>query len=274
MANAKKTGTTDLAVKKTQDLSNVDYGDDADSGYENQTNSDIALPFIAILQALSPQCTSDTDRLAPGQLFNTVTEDTIDGKTGFLFVPSVTTHTYVEWIPRTSGGGFVGVHAVDSSVVRDAQDKSKGMLRLKNGLNDLVETFSLYGIICDEDSPLSFAVLSFVSTKIKVYKGWNTKTKMFLQVRPDGLKVHPPLFANLVRVTTVKDKNNKGEFFNFKLSPAVESMVSKSLIPPSDPRYIEAKTLCGMVLSGVAKADIASQERTSSSPGAREEEAI
>jgi hypothetical protein len=35
----------------------LDFGDDAELGYENQNNEDVSIPFLNILQGLSPQVT-------------------------------------------------------------------------------------------------------------------------------------------------------------------------------------------------------------------------
>lgn len=38
-----------------------DYGVDAGAGFENQTSEDYAIPFIGVLQALSPQVGDPSD---------------------------------------------------------------------------------------------------------------------------------------------------------------------------------------------------------------------
>jgi hypothetical protein len=238
----------------------ADYGADAGVGFENQTRADISIPFLTVLQALSPQITS-MEAAKPGMLFNTVTDELVDGKTGRVFVPATTKHQYVEWVPREKGGGFVAAHEADSEVVKQAMAGSKdfGKYTTPNG-NQLQETFYIYGMLLDEaDQPAEMAVIGFTSTKIGVYRRWNTKVNMFTLPQPDGRKVRPPLFAHKVRITTVKEKNNKGEFFNFELQPANGS-VAASLLPPGHAALEAAKQLRDMIVSGTAKADYASQQ--------------
>lgn len=242
----------------------ADYGDDLDQGFEGQTSSDYSIPFIAVLQQMSPQVADPRDGgvegCKPGMLLNTVTGEVWDGREGTEFVPAMTQHVFVEWVPREKGGGMVGRHEIDSDVVRSARNSSGefGKLKTREG-NDLIETYYVYGVLCTpEGEPAENAIMAFTSTKIKIYKHFNTRVGFFMVPTPNG-KRRPPLFSHLVKITSVKEKNNKGEFYNFVLSPAGGD-VAKSLMSGSDPRYQAGKEVKGMVESGQAKADLSSQQ--------------
>jgi hypothetical protein len=254
-AVAKKTGSTEVAF--------YEYGDDAGAGFENQTGADYSIPFIAVLQQMSPQCgdprDGGTEGAKPGMLFNTVTGEIWDGREGVEFVPGTTEHVFVEWVPREKGGGMVTRHAVDSDVVRNARARGGDFGKLKTSAgNDLIETFYVYGVICANGEPSERVVLAFTSTKIKIYKHWNTKVGFFMVPTKNG-KARPPLFSHLVKITSTKEKNNKGEFYNFTLSPA-NGDVAKSLLRPDDSRYLAGKEVRDAVLAGQAQANYASQE--------------
>ena len=68
------------------DLAHYNYGDMAQAGYENTGQQDQLIPFLAILQALSPQVQQGTpeyiEGARTGQLFNTATREVIDGQKG------------------------------------------------------------------------------------------------------------------------------------------------------------------------------------------------
>ena len=269
------TGETAVAV--------YDYGDDANAGFENQTGDDLAIPFLGVLQALSPQVGDVSDGglegAKAGMIFNTVTDAVYDGKDGVEFIPSLTEHVFVEWVPRSRGGGFVARHEPASDIVKAAKEGSKSFGRYSTDYtgtgddkapfkgNDLVETFYVYGILLGEQTePI---VLAFTSTKIAVYKRWNTKLNMFTLKQGDR-KIRPPLFAHRVRLSTVKQKNNAGEFFNFAMAPA-EGDVKSSLLDPNDPRFAAAKGCGDMVKSGAARASYETQkggEGEGGTPGA------
>lgn len=246
-----------------------DYGSDAGAGFENQSGADISIPFLAVLQALSPQCEGEDAKCRPGQLFNTVSEEAVKGSEGVLFVPATTKHVFVEWKPRDQGGGLVNVYEIDDPFVAECKDKATefGKIKTPTG-NDLIETFYVYGVQLDDDgeTPVGPLVIAFTSTKIKKYKAWNSRLKMFAH-RKFGLPAAPPLFAHKTRVTTVSDENTKGKFFNFDLKPAVDGDVFKSLLDPSSEALNTARQVREMVATGVARAAYETQDRTGDGKG-------
>lgn len=243
-----------------------DYGDDAGAGFENQTSSDLSIPFLAVLQAMSPQCEGEDAPGRPGQLYNTVSEEVYKGTEGVYFVPGVTQHVFVEWKPRDAGGGIVAIYQIDDPFVAQVKNASKefGSLKTPNG-NDLVETYYVYGVQCELDQdgktliPIGPLVVAFTSTKIKVYKAWNSRLNMFAH-KKHGLAAKPPLFAHSVKITTVAEKNTKGSFYNFALAPA-HGDVFASLLPPSSEAFQQARQIREMVNSGLAKANYDSQDK-------------
>ena len=248
-----------------------DYSDYTGAGFQNQTKDDLAIPFLGLLQANSPQVSDPSDGglegAKPGMIHNTVTDLVYDGKDGLEFVPGLTEHVFVEWVPRFRGGGFVARHDKDSEIVEKALAGSQTFGRYSTDYtetgddkapfkgNDLVETFYVYGVLVGEQ--LEPIVLAFTSTKISVYKRWNTKLNMFT-VKAGDRKIQPPLFAHRVRLTTVKQKNNSGEFFNFMLAP-VEGDLKSSLLPTDDPRFLAAKECGEMVENKEARASYETQ---------------
>lgn len=235
-----KTGSTDIVH---------DYGDDAGKGYEGQTNDDIIIPTVVVLQQMSPQVEGG-DGVA-GQLYNTVTEESYDE---ILAVPAFTKREFVEFVPRTEGGGFRGVHEPDSPVVKAAIKASTefGKYKTPEG-NELVETYSVFWSQVDASGePIGMFTMPFTSMKIKVYKKWNTRVRSF-QIPSSSGRISPPLFANCVKLTTSKEKNNKGTFHNPVLTPA-NGTLKESLVAPNSAAFVAAKQLGELVKSGVATA--------------------
>lgn len=223
-------------------------------GFENQTNEDYSIPFIQLLQALSPRVVEDPDTFKPGQIVNSVTGQIYDGKTGLCIIPVATTHQYVEWIPTDMGGGFVGTHEINSDVVKQAKAQATKFGDFKHGDNDLVETFSVYVLVLEEDGTFSNAVIAFTSTKIKKYKNWITKAKTIQIQRADGRRISPPLFAHKYRLKSVGEKNKKGQpYFNFAeiTFDGENAMVSR--LSPKDEVFIHAAVFNDLVISGQTK---------------------
>lgn len=230
---ATKKEATDVAVDQKNELAVGGFEDYAGSGFENTSQDDYSIPFIGILQALSPQV-QENDALRPGMIVNTVTGDVYESKTGFSFVPVTTLHNVVEFRPRDTGGGFVGVHDINSPVVVAAKNASTeyGSWKTPEG-NELIETFNLYGMLIDNEGNGCEVVLAFSGSKIKKYKGFLTKAKMIQFQRADGSRFPAPLFAHRYRFTTVLEKNTKGNFFNWNIAFDGEDARAARLSPDS-----------------------------------------
>lgn len=245
-----------------------DYGQDAGSGFEDIGSNELSIPFITILQKSSPQV---EDGILPGAeagaLFNTVTQEIIPGRDGFVFQPCHRDEAWVAWVPRVKGGGFVSTHTPDSDLVLDLIAKNGGKrippkgsdgkrIPFSHDGNEVVETYYVYGQILDDagENVIGFAVLSFTSTKITKYRNWITAMKM-----QGG---NPPIYANRARVTTVKESRAAGSSFNFNISP-LRGTWKDSLVDPAAQRGLldSAVSFREMILSGVAKADMARQDQ-------------
>lgn len=233
-----------------------DYGDYAGAGFEQQDRSDYSIPFLGVLQGLSPELET-IESAKPGYILNKVTQEVFSSKDGLGFVPCYTQHVFVEWVPRDAGGGIVGTHELDSAVVAQARANAKvGKFVMENG-NELVETFYVYGIIVDGDNT-SHGVIAFTSTKIKKYKAWMTKARTIQMRLPDGRKINPPLFAHRYRLKTVKEKNAKGEFYNWEVTFDGDK-AEECRLAPNDPVFQEAAQCMDLIKSGAAKADYSTE---------------
>lgn len=271
MATSKKTeaASNEVAVQN-QNTAVAEYGayaDYAGAGFENQTSDDYSIPFLQILQALSPQL-QDNEALRQGMILNTVTGEIFEGKAGIAFVPATTQHVYVEWKPRDAGGGFVGIHEPSSDLVRNCvANQPFGDYKTPDG-NELIETFYVYGVAIDADENVSQAVLAFSSSKIKKYKGWMTKAKTIQLPLPDGRRIPAPLFAHKYRLKTLSEKNNKGQFFNWDIAFDGSNAIEARLLP-NDPLFQSAVAIKTLIEGGKARAAYESQAPGSADEGAQ-----
>lgn len=243
----------DLAQKQEAgQLATYDFGADADVGFENTTQDDYSIPFIGVLQALSPQVQgkSKVPGAEPGYLFNTVTGEVIDPEVGIHFVPVHREQVYVEWVPRKSGGGFVGRHEMSSDIVAESKALprgDRGQILTRAG-NELIQTAYLYGMLVHEDQTVEPCVISFTSTKLKKYRHWMTKVNQFQVSTPNGRQT-PPIFAHQIRISSVSESNKHGDFFNFKITP-LNGDLGNSLLDPRSDLYQAAKKLASSFRSG------------------------
>lgn len=258
---APKTKKRNEVVPTTKnEVAVYDYGEDAGQGIADAGRDELAIPFLTILQGLSPQVKptkkGGIEGAEIGMLFNTVTQELTDGDEGIPFVPARREHVFVEWVPRAKGGGFVAMHTPDSEVVVAAKEASTtfGKYSTPAG-NDLVETFYLYGMILNKDGePIEVALLAFKSMFIKKYKALISRLRYLMVPGPGGKKINPPIWANSLRVKTVPDKNAKGEFYNFEVS-FLKGKGTDSLLTADSPAYVASKDLAEAISLGSAKAD-------------------
>jgi hypothetical protein len=250
----------EVATTKGGAVAAYDYGQDAGAGFEGTTGKDLSVPFLGILQSNSPQIEEkDPPGAESGMLFNTVTRELNSGETGVVFLPCHKEMAFVEWVPRSKGGGFVALHDPNGEVVAKAIEDNDGnrIGKLKVGENELAETHYVYGLLLNDEGTeaTGFAVISFTSTKIKPYRDWITA--MYT------LKGKPPMFANRGRIRTVKQKNEHGTFFNFRIDPFAETW-RESLINPaiSADLLTEARDFREMVTSGMARAAFETERST------------
>ena len=254
---------------ETQAMEVFDYGDDAGQGFENQDMSDRKLPIIELLQSNSPEVAESKGKVWAGMFRNTVTGEVYEE---VFLVPAVTDHCWTEWIGRDDGGGFRGRHRKDAKIVLEAiarnEGRAIGKLKVpqppdKNGKpqpdHELVESFEIYAILYSKDTGevLGFAMIPFVSTKIKVYRAWNSAIGNFAPTI-NGKKLSPgavPIFAHRVKMTSESETKGTNTYMVPVLSPAEGGDdLKNSLLPKNDSRYVAAKKLHDDVLAGLAKA--------------------
>lgn len=251
-------------------------GGDAGKGFEHQTKADQTIPFLGVIQSNSPIIETKAEA-RPGMLFNTVTQDVYDGATGLGFVPVDTREYFVEWKPRTLGGGFVKMHERSSDLVTSiisSQEFGKyKMIKGDLNSNDLVQTFYVYGILISPEGFTTPIVVAFTSTKIRAYQNWMNKANGVQIKSPNGRilsgKKDLPLWNFRYRIKTIQQKNPKGTFYNYTVSFDAPTAL-ESLLSPKGALYLQAKEFYEFVSAGTIKTAVETQQQA----GEAEEEEI
>lgn len=228
---------------------------DAGLGSESVDRDDMTIPFIKIAQALSEEVnkreSAYIEGLEVGDFFNTATKTFWKGESGFTMIPVFYEREYIEWVPRSRGGGFQGKHP--ESILDKTTTGERGENLLPNG-NEIVVTGTWYVIIVDRET-LDFdqAVLSLSKTQLKKSKTLMTQLKQLLLPHPSGKgKFNPPLFYNLVDVTSVPESNDQGNWMGWKMTIAGNVF---QLGDHSIELYEMAKMMLEGVRSGKLKAE-------------------
>ena len=245
-----------IAQKKTTQVvaSELDKMLEADAGVglENITTEDMQIPFIRIIQALSPQLQKDDPLYIKGaeqgDIFNTVSQEVYKQDEGVIVVPAFFEKKFLEFQLRSSGGGFVRELAADDKDITMTERDGTNEL-LPNG-NELVRTHQHLVIAQSTDGTIAPSVLDMKKSQLKVSRRWNTlKNSARL---PSGALM--PIYGTAWRVTTVLEANDQGKWFNYKLDRV------NDLTPDIEKMMLEARTMYQSVSKGEVKMAAASSD--------------
>ena len=209
---------TDSKIPATSDLMKA-FTEDSGSGFEEVTSSDIQIPFVRIIQALSPQL-KKTDPgfiqgASQGDIFNTVTKKFWTAEEGIEVIPIYYQLKLLEFIPRSQGGGFVGeLNSSSLDVQKAVRDTDTGLELLENG-NELVRTAQHYVKVIHEDGSLENAIVDMKKTQLKKSRGWNS---IMMMQKNKGVTL--PSFSSLYKLTSTEAGNDKGSWHSWSISHA------------------------------------------------------
>ena len=239
----------DVTKKSNTNVSNIldDILETAGEGVDYET-SELQIPFIRVIQALSPQIKkSDAPFIKgaeQGDLFNTVTGEVWKGEEGINVIPCYQETKHLEFTPRDQGGGFVGeLPAGDPNILKTTRQGAKETL--PSG-NELVKSDQHYCMVLNKDGSAQPAIVDMKSTQLKISRRW--KTQIAMQKIPDknGVMRTPALFATIWNLKTVEESNDMGTWYNYTVEK-VDLVKDKNL-------FIDAKNFRSSVESGAAKA--------------------
>ena len=238
----------EVAPKATTDV--VTFDDtllSEGTGLEETTVEDFAIPFIRVLQPMSPQLNkasgSYVDNASAGDLYNTVTNSVYSGDKGIVLVPSAYVKKYIEWVPREKGGGLVNANHDISILSECRKDPESRRFYTKDG-NEIVETAQFYVLVLDPEPQQ--AVIEFTSTQLSVARKWLTMMRMARVQNSQGQHVEAPMFAYTYRLTTTSQSNDKGTWNSFSISQEgqtslADAQVAKTFMTAARSGEVEVK---------------------------------
>lgn len=207
------------SVAKKSDPSDVlvldDFFEGASTGFEGVGVEDTALPRLTILQALSQQLSKRSDDYvegaSAGDIYNTATGLVVPSKS---VVFAAYQRRYVEWVPRSRGGGLVADHGTSADIlescVHNDEDGSWW-----HGDNEVVVTGTWYTI---DPTDLSMAFIAMAKTHFSASK------KIMAMVR--DVRVHTakgvvpaPIYARVWDLSSRVRTNDKGEWYTWRATP-------------------------------------------------------
>lgn len=271
-----------VAASNAVAISAAAFAEDAGAGMENTSQESFAIPFLLILQKGSPQ----VDEAGPGplvegakagMLYENVTGRLIDGKTGVTIIPCAYRRVFLRWGARGSeNSGFKGellpeevasLRSQGKIIELDNQlyfpDEDGTIRRGKDGkvmCDKVSDTRNHYVVILDDATGgWANALISLTSTQIKKSKGlMSAIASVKVPGGPSGMFT-PPTFANLVKMTTVPESNDKGNWFGAQFTLA--GLVEHSEV------YAAAKAFHASVIKGEVSAKYEEAPSGEGAPG-------
>jgi predicted Rdx family selenoprotein len=216
-------------------------------GSENVETSDLVIPRIELVQALSPCINANKAEFIEGaklgDFFNTVTRAVYPAEEGVLVIPILYKKEFLIWKDRKQGGGFRGSYAT----LQEANERIAG----EEDAEHLVanETGQQLVLVVNPDGTTDETMMAMVSmsrTKLKVSKNWNSL------IRLNG----GDRFSRVYRLISVDEQNSTGDDY--------KNIAVMAAGFPEEAAYREAEKIYLQVSGGALKYTIdVSQEGVS-----------
>lgn len=271
--NAGEVVATNTPLVAAPDGDGFDWEDDAGAGLEGADSETFAIPFIRVIQKMSPQVDEHSsdyiEGAKAGMFFNTVSGRLYDGKAGIDFMPVFYQRRYLRWGARgADGASFKGEYMpsdVDKMIADGEIKEIEGRLYvpLPDGSIDdkkcdrFSDTRSHFIILIEPDGSLSQGLMTLTSTQIKKSK----KLMSMLKGVVIGGK-NPPTYKSRIHATTAIESNDQGSWsgVRFEANGILDDKIDRALLEAG-------RDFNKALRAGQIKADYAKAEGESESQG-------
>ena len=241
---------TEVANAKTTAVANLmdDLFDSAGQGMETIGADDMQIPFLRILQPLSPQLLKTDPKFikgaSAGDIFNTVTGQFWEADTGLTVLMCAYTTKFLEFQLRETGGGFMGELSADDPDIRKTE--RNGATEMLPSGNELVRSAQFLVLGVEDTGATTQMICDMKKTQMKIAKQWNTRRAGLKVMHPQKGMFNPPMWAVPWKLTTVQESNDKGSWFNYAVAQEEMDSVKPDAI-------IEARDLYNSFRAGEIK---------------------
>ena len=209
----------EVVKKQGGALVNASFEEMSGLGFAETTTQDMSIPFLRILGAQSPQVDESdgayVEGAKGGMLYNTVTNTVTSGKEGMLVVPCYYNRRYVEWKPRTEGGGYVASYLPDDPIVPTAVRNDKNEEVLPNG--NLLTNTAQHFVMLVEGDQYSRCLITMSSTQLKKARRWLSQMNAMTAMGKNG-PYTLPMMSQFYTLTTVPEQNDLGKWYGWAIA--------------------------------------------------------
>jgi len=191
---------------------------DAALGLEGMSTKDYAIPYLTILQNLSPQVVRGPAQIpgaSAGDFYNSVTQQIFSGDKGLRVIPCAYQMKWVEWKPREQGGGFVMYHNSEA-IIDQCTRNTQNFDVLPNG-NTVIPTAYYYALIMQEDGSTEKVIMSLARTQLKKARKWNSIIAGLKLKGTNGFYT-PPMFSHVYLLKSTLEANKVNSWFGWNIS--------------------------------------------------------
>ena len=199
-----------------------------DQGFEGATSGSYAMPFLRILQKGSPEVDKDEAThikgAKPGMILHTVTKEIFKEVN---LVPLKYRDSYIEWIPRSKGGGFVSEWDALDPMTQERLStctREDNTSVLPSGNEFKLHSNYFCALEC-EDGSWEPVMVSMSASQLKTSRIWlSTLRKMTIEVDGD---IYPAKNIRSYQWTfsTEKLSNDKGTWFGWTYEKTVDTLL-------------------------------------------------
>ena len=225
---------TQVAEAKSTAVANImdDLFASAGQGMDQIGVEDMQIPFLRILQPLSPQLLKTDPKFikgaSAGDIFNTVTGQYWEADTGLTVLVCAYTTKFLEFQLREAGGGFMGELEAGHPDIRKTERVGANEM-LPSG-NELVRVAQFLVLGVDKDGATTQMICDMKKTQMKIAKQWNTRRAGLKIMHPSKGLFNPPMWAVPWRLTSVQESNDKGSWFNYAVAQEEMDSVKPEVI--------------------------------------------
>lgn len=191
----------------------LDFEQDAGMGLEGADKNSYAIPFIKIIQALSPEIET-IEGAKPGMFINTITGELMKEVN---VVPCFFQRRFLRWAPRSEGSGYKGNYTpaeVEAGKL-PCEMSADGKMIIEG--DTLMDTRNHYVLMKDKNGSWQTALVSMSSTQIKKSKRWMSRILGIEFNKKDGGTFNPPSFSHIYKLKSVKEENSLGHWWAYDI---------------------------------------------------------
>ena len=204
----------------------INFEQDAGAGLEGADKDSFAIPYLVVLQPMSPPVAEGTlEGARPGLFLNSVTQELLSE---IDLVPVAFQRRFLRWAPRKLGGGFKGEYSpVDVELRKieglvESDDRKLFIGGTDKDVNDsLKDTRIHYVMVVRPDGTFSPAVISMASTQIKRSKRWVARIQGIQERGANGALFNPPSFSHMYHAKSEKETNDQGTWYSWAIDTPV-----------------------------------------------------